>query len=210
MGIHKYVKPIIFGQSQDTNGVLNPLLVVYARSSRLNSLPCKYVSNGIVSPALQSGKMDMCILARKGAGMEIDIVSVKEVFWDMGRLVWIAGIFRISGDVYSSQSDLSAMGIEEMAVLDRESQRRHSVQIASRNVTVTQETALEDSESSKSREKTPCQLQALKAKRVLEGRIVSMTRMEVSAYGQSFNSNSALFKPATRGYSAINMDFQRK
>jgi hypothetical protein len=43
--------------------------------------------------------------------MEIDIVSVKEVLRNMGRLIWIAGIFRISGDVDSSKSDLSAMGI---------------------------------------------------------------------------------------------------
>lgn len=61
--------------------------------------------------------------------MEIDIISVKEVLWDMGRLIWIAGKFRISGDIDSSKGDLSAMGIAELPLLNRKSQGCHDVRM---------------------------------------------------------------------------------
>ena len=94
--------------------------------------------------------------------MEIDIVSVEEALWDMGRLVWIAGVFRISGAIDSSKGDFSTMGIAEVALLNRESQGSHDVRMPDSRTAITQEPAPKGSRSCKSREETSCQPRALK------------------------------------------------
>jgi hypothetical protein len=111
MRVHEYIETIFFCQSQYLNCVLNPFLIIYPRPGRLDSLPRKDVSDCIVTPTLQPGEVDVRILLRKGPGMEIDIVPVEEVLCDMGWLIWIAGIFGISGYIDSSQGDLSTMDI---------------------------------------------------------------------------------------------------
>ncbi len=64
----------------------------------------------------------MCIFLRERARVEIDIVSIEEVLWDVRRLIRVAGIFGISSYVDSAKSDLSSVVIAEMALLDCESQ----------------------------------------------------------------------------------------
>jgi hypothetical protein len=79
----------------------------------------------------------MRVFLWKGARMEIDIVSVEEVLWDMGRLIWIAGVFRISGAIDSSKGDFSAMGIAEVALFNCESQGSHHVRIPDSRTAIT-------------------------------------------------------------------------
>jgi hypothetical protein len=57
--------------------------------------------------------------------MEIEVVSVEEVFADMRRLVWIARELGVSCNVDSTQRDLPSVGVAEVAVLNCESQGRH-------------------------------------------------------------------------------------
>lgn len=61
--------------------------------------------------------------------MEVDIVSIKEIFWDMRRLVWIARKLGVSGNVDSTKCNLPPMGIAEVSILNRESQGCHGVQL---------------------------------------------------------------------------------
>jgi hypothetical protein len=69
----------------------------------------------------------MRILAWERSSMENDIVSVKEILWNVGRLVWVAWVFGISSYVDSSKSDLSSIGVSEVPVLDCKSQGRHDI-----------------------------------------------------------------------------------
>jgi hypothetical protein len=50
--------------------------------------------------------------------MEIDIVTVKEAILDVRRLLWTAGVFRISSYIDSSKSNFPAVRIAELAFLD--------------------------------------------------------------------------------------------
>ena len=59
--------------------------------------------------------------------MEVDVVSIEEVLWDMGRLIWVARVLCISGDIDSSKGNFSAMGIAELSLLNCKSQRRHDM-----------------------------------------------------------------------------------
>jgi hypothetical protein len=69
--------------------------------------------------------MEVRVFLWKWSGMEIDVVSVEEVFADMRRLVWIAWELGVSCNVDSTQRDLSSVGVAEVAVLNGESQGRH-------------------------------------------------------------------------------------
>lgn len=69
----------------------------------------------------------MRILAGEWTSMEVDIVPVEEVLWDVGGLVRVAWVFGIPSYVDSSKSDLSSVGVSKLAILDCESQGRHGV-----------------------------------------------------------------------------------
>ena len=49
--IHEDVEAILFRYPQGGNGMVYPLLIVFARACMLDSLPCKDVAYGVVSPA---------------------------------------------------------------------------------------------------------------------------------------------------------------
>jgi hypothetical protein len=66
--------------------------------------------------------MEMGVFARERSGVEVNIVSVEEILWNMRRLVGVARVFRISSYVDSSKSYLSSMGVSEMPILDCQSQ----------------------------------------------------------------------------------------
>jgi hypothetical protein len=59
--------------------MLNPFFVIYTWPGGLDGLPGKYISNSIVTPAFQSGEVDMCILWREGSRMKVYVVSIEEV-----------------------------------------------------------------------------------------------------------------------------------
>ena len=116
--IHEYIEAIISRLPQDLNGMLDPFFVVFPWPSRLNCLPSKYISDGIVTPLLQPGEVDMGIPFGEGAGVKVDIISIKKlvgnVRWQVGR----AGILCIPSEVDSSESYLTAMGVAELAILN--------------------------------------------------------------------------------------------
>ena len=78
----------------------------------------------------------MCVFLGKWPRVKVDIVSVEESLRDMGGLLWIAWVFRISRDVDSSQSDLPSMPISKVAILNGQSQGGHGdwVRLSSQKV----------------------------------------------------------------------------
>jgi hypothetical protein len=107
----------------------------------------------------------MRVFLWKGARIEIDIVSVEEVLWDMGRLIWIAGVFRISGAIDSSKGNFSAMGIAEVALFNCESQGSHHVRIPDSRTAITQEPAPKRSRKLRISRRDGLPASSLKAKR---------------------------------------------
>lgn len=83
--------------------MLDPLLIVYSRARRFDGFPGKNISNCIVAPPLQTWEMKMGILLWKWSTVERNCVSIEEVLGDMWRLIWIAGIFCISGYVDTTE-----------------------------------------------------------------------------------------------------------
>ena len=102
--------------------MLDPLFVVFARASTLDCLPSKYIPDGIIPQPLQPSKVDMCVLAGKGPRMKVDTISVKKFVGNMGRLVWIAGILRISCQIDTSEGYLTTTGIAELAIFNSKPQ----------------------------------------------------------------------------------------
>jgi len=123
MRIHKYVEAIVPSQSQNLNGMLNPLFIIYPRSCRLNRFPREDISYGIVAPALQSGEVKVRVLDWEGSGVEVNCISIEKVHRDMRGLIRIAGVLGVSRHIDTPKGNLSAMVIAEVAVLDGESQR---------------------------------------------------------------------------------------
>lgn len=76
----------------------------------------------------------MGILARERSSMEVDIVSVEEVLWDVRRLVRITWVFGISSYIDTSQGDFSSMRVPEVTLLDCKSQGRHDVSQATSRI----------------------------------------------------------------------------
>jgi len=62
----------------------------------------------------------MCILEWKRSRMEIDIIPIEKILWDMRRLIGAAGKLGVPSHIDTSQSDLSTIGIAEVAILDSE------------------------------------------------------------------------------------------
>ncbi len=81
--IHEDVEAIFPRQTQHLDSMLDPIFIIFPGSSGFNSLPGKDVSDGVVSPTLQPGKMDVGIFEGKGSGMKVDMIAVKELFQDM-------------------------------------------------------------------------------------------------------------------------------
>lgn len=128
VGIHKNVKSVVSREPQYVDSVLHPFFIVCPRPSRFDSLPRKDISYGVVSPSLQSRKVEVGILLGKRSRMEIDVISIEEVFWDMGWLIWIAWKLGVSGHVNPSECYLTSMSIAEVAIFNRKSEGCHTVQ----------------------------------------------------------------------------------
>lgn len=126
MRVHEYIESILLRFPQHIDRVLYPRLVVLAGSSRLNRLPCEYISNGVIAVALQSRKVDMSIFFSKGSAVKFDVVSVEEILGDMGGDVWRTGEFRVPGDVYTAKEDMPAIVVPELAIFDSQSKSRHN------------------------------------------------------------------------------------
>lgn len=122
MWIHEDIEAVISRHSQDLNGMLNPFFIISAWSSCLDRLPGEDVSDSIVTPLLQPGKVYMCIFLRERARMKVDVVSIEEIVRDMRREIWGAGILRIARQVDSSECYLTAMGIAELAIFNSKPQ----------------------------------------------------------------------------------------
>lgn len=123
MRVHEDVEAILSCCSQHSNCVLYPLLVVLLRSLMLYSFPSEDISDSVVAEFLKASEMDVCILQRKRALVEVDMITVEEVGRDMRRDFRCAWVFGIAGHVNTADRHLSSIGVLEVAILDSESQR---------------------------------------------------------------------------------------
>jgi len=97
--IHEDVEAIGLCDAQDLNGVLNPRLVVDSRAGGLDGLPGEDIADGIEAVTAQPRKVRGRIVLAEGPLVEGDVVAVKEVVADVGRLVGFAGHLSIASDV---------------------------------------------------------------------------------------------------------------
>lgn len=116
------MKPVCSSLTQYLDGMLYPLLVVFARAFMLDSLPCEDVTNGIVSPTPQSCKMLAGFVHGEGAADELDIVTVKESVRYMRATIWDRGKLCVAGDINAVQRDFTILGVSECGSIDSQSQ----------------------------------------------------------------------------------------
>jgi hypothetical protein len=74
--------------------------------------------------------VDVGVLLPEGPAVELDIVAIEEVVGDMRRDIWGARELGVSGNVYSTEQNMPAKVIPELAILDGKSQRRHDERYA--------------------------------------------------------------------------------
>lgn len=120
MGIHEHVETIRSGYSQYVESMLDPGFVIDPRAGRLNGLPCEDIPERVVSIPPESREVLMCIGKRKRPRMELNGVALEKVVGDVGGLVGGAGVLGITCAIYSPENDLSAVGIAELAVFNRQ------------------------------------------------------------------------------------------
>lgn len=61
--------------------------------------------------------MKVCVFFGEGPAVELDIVAVEEVRGDVRRLIWLAGVLGVSGDIDASQHDLTPVSVSKLAIL---------------------------------------------------------------------------------------------
>lgn len=125
MRVHEDVEAIVFGYSEHLNRVLDPFLIVDARTSCLNGLPCEDIADAVVAVSLQPREVKACLVLGEWSGVELDIIAVKEVVVDMGRLVGFAWVFGVAGDIDATENNLASDTVTKLAILNLQTKRRH-------------------------------------------------------------------------------------
>ena len=133
MRVHEDIETVIFRLPQHFNRMLDPFFIVFPRSCRLDCLPSKNISNGIVTPLLQPREVDICLFFRERAATKVNIIPIEKVLGDMRRQLRRAGILCIASEIDSSKCYLAAMGVTELAILNSKPQR-HVVQAHAPNL----------------------------------------------------------------------------
>jgi hypothetical protein len=144
MGVHEDVEPVLFRYPQYFNRMLDPILVVLARTSCLDPLPSEHVSDRIVAVPLEPREVYVRLILGKWAVMKLDVVTVEEAIGDMGWDIWLAWKLRIGGDVDSPQEHMPSMIVAKFTVLNSQSKRRHDENMA-RRITATAAKLRDDS-----------------------------------------------------------------
>ena len=125
MRIHKDIEPILFRYSQNFDRERYPFMIIFTRSSMLNRLPCEDVSYSVKAPPSESCEMLVCVFERKGSSHKRDAITFEEVFSNIRRNIWGLGVFSITRNIDSPDSDLPVMWIPECLAVDPESGRSH-------------------------------------------------------------------------------------
>jgi len=133
MRIHENVKAIILSNPQHLNCMLDPFLIVFPRASRLDSLPRKEITDGVVPAALQPREVEVRLLLGEGSARELDIVAIEEVVGHMGRRMRLARILAVTGDIDTPQDHLSTLCVAEFAIFDYKAEGRHNAGLQSDN-----------------------------------------------------------------------------
>lgn len=102
MGVHEDIKAIALGESQDGDGVLNPLLIILARPCMLNSFPRPDIAYEIITPSFKSCEVGMCLVDGEGSADERYIVPVVKVLWVIGRKIRSCGELCVASNVDST------------------------------------------------------------------------------------------------------------
>lgn len=83
MRIHKNVEAERLRFPEHSDSMLYPLVIISSRPSMLYRLPGKDVSDRVVAPAAQPGKVCGCILDGEGPVHEGDVIAVEEAVGDV-------------------------------------------------------------------------------------------------------------------------------
>lgn len=126
MRVHEYVEAILLGLAQHVDGVLYPGLVVLARPGGLDRLPSKDISDGVVTVALQSGEVNMCVFLAKRTAVEFDIVAIEEVVGDMRGNIGGTWQLCIARHVYAAKKHMPAIVVSELTIFNGQSKSRHN------------------------------------------------------------------------------------
>jgi hypothetical protein len=125
MRVHEDVETKLLCLAEHSDGMLYPLLVIPPRPSMLYRLPGVDVSDGVVAPAAQPGKVSGSILYGEGPVDEGDVVAVEEAVGDVRRLVGGRGELGVGGAVDAVESDLAVLVVAEGPPLDAQTEGRH-------------------------------------------------------------------------------------
>jgi hypothetical protein len=118
MWIHEDFETILLGDSQDLNGMIYEVFVVFTGPSVLQRFPGEKISYGVVSPALESGEMLVCVSYAARAIDKADIVAVEEGLRDVRWYIGMGGKFHISSEVDAVKHNLPVPCIPKAMAID--------------------------------------------------------------------------------------------
>jgi hypothetical protein len=95
--------------SKNLNGIVDPIIIINARSGMLNCLPGEDIPDCIVAPPPQFSKVQIRIFQRKRLTDERNVVRIEKVIGNVRGDIWKSWVLGIPSNIDPPYRDLPVM-----------------------------------------------------------------------------------------------------